>query len=287
MPKVSIIVPIYNVEKFLSRCLESLINQTLKDIEIICINDGSTDNSHNILKRYAQKDNRIIILKQNNKGVAAARNLGLKNAQSDYIGFIDSDDWIDLNYFEKLYDAIKNTDSDIACCSIKRVYKYKKSWRLKVNDQIIITDTQEKFNYLNIPSQCFTVNKLYKKNELEKFKLKFIEGKYYEDIPFTIECITKLKKMVTVPDICYYYWSNKQSIVKLQNNRKRMDFIWAWDYMLNFVRNNNIKINYKDEIKRKYCYSFCGITILKKYKWDTEETYLLFGILPILNIKIY
>lgn len=229
MPKVSIIVPIYNVERYLSRCLDSLINQTLKDIEIICINDGATDNSLEILKKFAEKDKRIIIFNQNNKGVAASRNLGLKNAKGDYIGFIDADDWIDLNYFEKLYNAITSTNSDIACCSIKRVYKYKKSWRLKVEKQIIITDTQEKFNYLKIPSQCFTVNKLYKKKELEKLKLEFIEGKYYEDIPFTIECITKLKKMVTVPNICYYYWVNNQSIVRVQNNTKRIDFIWAWD----------------------------------------------------------
>ena len=102
MPKISVIVPVYNVEKYLARCLDSIINQTLADIEIICINDGSTDNSLEILNDYAKKDSRIKIIDQTNAGLSCARNAGMQIAQGEYIGFVDSDDWIDLDFYEKL-----------------------------------------------------------------------------------------------------------------------------------------------------------------------------------------
>lgn len=108
MAKISIIVPVYNTEKFLEKCLNSLINQTLKDIEIICINDGSTDKSLQILEKFANKDKRIQIINQTNSGLSVARNIGIKKAKGEYIGFVDSDDWVDLNFFEQLYINVKN-----------------------------------------------------------------------------------------------------------------------------------------------------------------------------------
>ena len=111
--KVSIIIPVYNSAKFLPRCLNSIINQTLKDIEIICINDGSTDNSLSILNDFAQKDNRIIIINITNHGAAFARNQGLEKATGEYIGFCDSDDFVDLNYFETLYNYSLDKKYDI------------------------------------------------------------------------------------------------------------------------------------------------------------------------------
>lgn len=110
MPKISIIIPVYNTEKYLSRCLDSAINQTLKDIEIICVNDGSTDNSLDILKEYAAKDNRIKIISKGNEGAAITRNIGINVATGEYIGFIDSDDYVDLDYFEELYSNAPQYD---------------------------------------------------------------------------------------------------------------------------------------------------------------------------------
>lgn len=104
MIKVSIIIPVYNTEKYIRKCLESAINQTLTDIEIICINDGSTDNSLSILYEYAAKDSRIRVFTKANEGVAKARNLGLRHARGEYVGFIDSDDFVDEKYFEELYN---------------------------------------------------------------------------------------------------------------------------------------------------------------------------------------
>ncbi len=111
--KISVIIPIYNSEKYLSECLESIINQTFKDIEIICINDGSKDNSLNILNEYLKKDNRIIIVNQKNSGVSSARNKGIRLSTGDFISFIDSDDYLDLNVYEKCVQRIIRDNSDI------------------------------------------------------------------------------------------------------------------------------------------------------------------------------
>ena len=112
--KVSVIVPVYNVEKYLRQCLDSIINQTLKEIEILCINDGSTDSSPEILKEYEEKDSRIKIINKKNAGLSAARNQGLELAKGEYVSFIDSDDWINETFCEALYTAAKKYDSDIA-----------------------------------------------------------------------------------------------------------------------------------------------------------------------------
>lgn len=106
--KISVVVPVYNVEKYIGQCLDSILGQTLKDIEIICINDGSKDNTLEILKDYAQKDSRIILIDKENEGLSKARNQGTEIASGEYISFIDSDDWIDENYLEALYNAAKN-----------------------------------------------------------------------------------------------------------------------------------------------------------------------------------
>lgn len=131
MVKVSIIVPVYNVEKFLEKCLDSLVNQTLHDIEIICINDGSTDKSLEILKSFANKDKRITVIDKQNEGPSVARNVGLEKAQGEYIGFVDSDDWVDLDFYEKLYNSAINNGADISTASIIRWRKHNTKYKIK------------------------------------------------------------------------------------------------------------------------------------------------------------
>ena len=118
MTKLSVIIPVYNVEEYLNECLDSITNQTLEGIEIICIDDGSTDNSPNLLKEYQKKDQRIKIITKENGGQATARNLGIKEAHGEYIAFIDSDDFIEPEMLEKLYTKAKNNNLDIAMCKI-------------------------------------------------------------------------------------------------------------------------------------------------------------------------
>lgn len=122
MCEVSIIVPIYNVEKYLNRCLDSLVNQTFKDIEIIALNNGSTDSSLDILKDYASNDNRITIIDNENLGVSKARNIGIDKASGKYIVFVDSDDWIDTNMIEVLYSNITKNNCDLVMCTYVREF---------------------------------------------------------------------------------------------------------------------------------------------------------------------
>lgn len=117
MTKISAILPVYNVEQYIKDCLDSIINQTMDDIEIICVNDGSLDNSLQVLEEYAQKDARIKIISQENQGQGIARNNGLKIANGEYITFIDPDDWVDVDMFEKMYNSAKKFDSDFVFCN--------------------------------------------------------------------------------------------------------------------------------------------------------------------------
>ena len=120
--EVSIVVPIYNVEKYLQRCLESLINQTFSNIEIIALNNGSTDKSLDILKYYAYQDKRLLVINNENIGVSKARNIGIKKAKGKYIVFVDSDDWIDANMIEALHEAIIDNNCDLAICTYVREF---------------------------------------------------------------------------------------------------------------------------------------------------------------------
>ena len=122
MPKISVIIPVYNVEKYLSQCLDSILNQTFKDFECICVNDGSTDKSLAILQEYVNKDDRIKIINQENKGLSGARNSALKIVNGKYITFIDSDDFVTIDYLEKLINIAEKEDSDIVYCRHKMYY---------------------------------------------------------------------------------------------------------------------------------------------------------------------
>ena len=176
MPKISVIVPVYNVEKFLEKCLKSIIEQTFEDLEIICINDGSTDKSLSILNSYAAKDPRIKILSQTNQGQSCARNAGLEIASGEYIGFVDSDDWIDLDFYEKLYNTAKKYDADIAVASIKRLRTYKWKYHLKIEKEEVTEDINKKFFLCDVPDKCYVWNKIYKASELKKYNIKFEPG---------------------------------------------------------------------------------------------------------------
>lgn len=136
-PKVSIIVPTYNNEIYLAKCLFSLAEQTLKDIEVIVVNDGSTDNTSSILKTFADYDTRFKIINQNHLKQGAARNNGTSIATGEYVGFVDSDDWVDLDYYEKLYNSAKKYDSDIALATNVRIGNGKTKKRLNITEKDI------------------------------------------------------------------------------------------------------------------------------------------------------
>ena len=282
MVKVSIIVPVYNVDKYLEKCLDSLINQTLKDIEIICVNDGSTDNSLEILEKYSQKDNRIIIINQDNAGVSVARNSGMKIAKGQYIGFVDSDDWVDLDFYEKLYNSAIANDADIAISSIIRWRKYNKKYRVKYEDKVYTT-LQEKISACFIPKNCYVWNKLYKSHIVQNKH--FTPNVYFEDIIWLPEVIKSSNKLITVSGTNYYYRVNNNSIVKKTSKKKRQDNYNAKKVMIKFFSDNKLELSKKERTIVKFSKSILNIPLLKIKEIDNVLMYLLFDFIPVLTIE--
>lgn len=227
-PKVSIIVPVYNVEKYLPACLDSLINQTLKDIEIICVNDCSPDNSDIILQQYAEKDNRIkIVNHQQNQGLGAARNTGVQVSSAEYVGFIDSDDYVSIDMFELLYNAIKDKTVQVAMCGISKVSddglvvttgKFLKKGEFPVVE--ILTNASL---YEALLPAC---NKLYIRDLIKDIKQLPIVS---EDQPFLGELFSQIDRVVIVSKSCYYYRNREGTLSKPKEHTPKNwdDFFYA------------------------------------------------------------
>ncbi len=287
-PEISVIIPIYNVEKYLARCLDSITNQTFQDLEIICIDDGSTDNSPAIAKEYANKDKRISIIHQENKGPSVARNIGMKIAKGKYISFIDSDDWIDLDFFEKLYLAAEKYNADAACASIKRPHADGRTpFKLKFDKEMVLSTTSEKYKILEIPRKCYVWNKIYKREEIDRQGLKFIgDIKCCEDIYFTTKFLYHSKNIVIVPNTYYHYWVNNQSITRNLKDKEQIDLLTARKDFIRFSREHHIQCDEKFYIRDKITYKIFGITCLRIYEWETIKKYYLFGLIPFFEKRI-
>ncbi len=281
--RLSIIVPVYNSEKFLDKCIESLLRQNVQDIEILLINDGSTDSSLDICKNFALKDNRIRVFNQENFGQSKARNVGLDNAIGQYIAFVDSDDWVDVDYYEKMIKAIEANDADIACASIIRERKYLKKYRINYKSEKCYTLAQEKIDVAEVPNMCYVWNKVYRRYFLNRIGLRFIEGMYFEDVDFVTRAVYFSNKIVTVPGTYYHYWTNSNSTVKTMrySDKKRFDSLLSKKYMLEFFKEHNLTSKSKNMIMKKDCIKLFGVTFLKIYEWQTKKVYYLFGVIPI------
>ncbi len=212
-PKVSIVVPVYNGEKYLRECLDSLVNQTLKELEIICVNDGSTDSSTQILKEYASKDSRIKVLNQKNHGVSAARNFGIENFSGEYLTFVDADDWIELNALEILYKTIEERKTEMLIFSFKNYFSptdVVKDNRLLFADKIKGNDITFLNSYENIfNSPMGTWGKIYKAELIKKNKILFpLNIQCGEDRPFYIKACICAKNIAVLDEPLYYYRRN-------------------------------------------------------------------------------
>ena len=283
MPKVSIIVPVYNTSEYLEKCLNSLIKQTLTDIEIICVNDGSTDKSLEILENYARNDQRIKIVTQENSGLSATRNNGIKIAQGEYIGFVDSDDYVDLDFYEKLYNTAIKYNSDLSCATIIRKRTNSEKYRVHYTKEIVYSTLEEKLKACNIPKCCYVWNKIYKTELIKDFP--FAVGLYFEDVLWTPEILKRANKLVSVPDINYYYMVNKNSIVKKPSVKKQTDSYNAKKYIVEFFKENGIELSKKEKTLTKSIKYLFGIPILKVKEYENICTHYLFGILPIWRSK--
>lgn len=288
-PKVSIIIPVYNTEKYIEKCLNSLVNQTLKDIEIIIINDGSTDNSIITVRNFANNDPRIKILNQLNQKQGAARNNGMKIAQGEYIGFVDSDDWVDLDYFEKLYYAAKQYNSDIALATNVRIGGGKTKKRLNIERVEYVSKLQDKIDIGKQPKNPCPTNKIYRASLLKEHNILFPERVYCEDKLFTIQAVYYANGIVTVPGINYYYFRNPNSTVntrKIQHtkrliNDKRLAHRQVLDFLKSKIETDGAVIRDKDFWAIKYKKKILGFTLYQIKESINTSKFLLFGLIPL------
>lgn len=283
MAKISVIIPVYNVEKFLRRCIDSVLNQTLKDIEIVCVNDGSTDNSGLILEEYKKYEN-IKIINQKNSGISVSRNVGIENSTGEFVAFLDSDDFVDEDYYEKLYKNLVEYNADIACSSIVRMNEKKVSELIKYDNVEVSRETRDKFLLAQSPKYNFVCNKLFRKEVIVKNNLKFIPGMVYEDMCFFPDIIELSERLVTVPDTRYYYWKHKYSLIKGSCDKNRADKLQAHQYLLKKCRKYNVDQKQKEELQYKKQYKILGILFLKEYSYRATKKYYLFGLIPFLEV---
>lgn len=248
MVKVSVIIPVYNVEEYILECIDSIVKQTLKEIEIIVVNDGSTDKS--LDKIYSIKDKRIIIINQVNRGLSSARNKGLENSNGEYIVFIDSDDFISNDLaLEKLYTLAKDTNVNIVSGNAILYYEENKEYKnIKKNSIFnkleVISNEQfiMKSKNCNIAPVCFY---MYNKKFLCENELKFKEGLYHEDELFTYKALLKSDKIAIYPEPYYIYRQRLGSIMHSKNDEKKVKDIISicleLDKIYINLKNNELK----------------------------------------------
>lgn len=271
MPKVSIIVPVYNVEKYIEKCLNSLVNQTLKDIEIIIVNDGSTDNSKSIIDKYFSKYNNLIkIVEEKNQGLSGARNNGLKVATSNYVMFVDSDDYVESNMVAEMYNEILNQKADVVICGINVVDQ---------NEKLIsqtFPNKYEKYDFITqmIFGNLSACNKIIKRNILNDNSLLFRNNVWYEDIDFSFKLFLKAKKMCILPKNLYNYLYRQGSIMNSKNVQKNLDLISAFDEIIKYSKQCGYYDKYYKEIEFlaiNHLYISCIVRILTNNSSDKKE----------------
>lgn len=276
-PKVSIIIPVFNPDIHLKKCLDSVINQTMTNIEIICIDDGSTDESLNIIEEYSKRDNRLVLLKQKNSGAGIARNKGIEYSTGDYILFVDSDDWIEKSTCEELYNHAQRLNSDLVIFDVM--------WHLENNQLIKNTYFKEDhifnddfmnytFNYEYINPQMMNAGlgviwcKFYKSSFIKNNEIKFPSHKIYNDIEFHFQTVLLANRISYFPKIFYHYLKLGQPSLQTSFRGKEDDLIW-FDVMVG-LKNFLIKSDLKEKLKLEFIEYFLFYSMLKMKSINEE-----------------
>lgn len=237
MKKISVVIPVYNVEKYLSECLDSVVNQTYKNLQIIIVDDGSTDSSGKICDEYANNDNRIIVVHQKNAGAGAAKNTGLELIDDDYFSIIDSDDYIELDMYEKMVNSLEKYNADIVQCLFRNVYvndSFDRKYKIKGNYPKVLTSKSFLKEYLYDWKYAIFANKVFKSSLLKD--IRFPVGRKIDDEFFTYKLVCNAKKVVNIDNILYNYRMRKTSVMNENDTDRliydRIDcFVERYDYI--------------------------------------------------------
>jgi glycosyltransferase involved in cell wall biosynthesis len=285
-PGISIIVPVYNASLFLEKCLNSLINQTYKNIEIICIDSYSTDNSLDILKKFKQTDNRIrIIEEKENKGAGYNRNLGISSVTKEYIGFVDSDDYVDLDFYEKLYTVGKKYNADIVMGGTKII-----SYQL--NKIMLIHNYNFKFEHsfdkkIKTLKEGTCWDKIYKTKLIKSNKnIRFPEGVVHEDNLFVLKAIYNCNKLITVSGSYYYWIRNPYSVCFNQeyNDKRITDAYTVMELVIEYIKEKKINEN-TAFILIKFMLDHFGYHALDNIRYEDKLINMIKEIVPCIKVN--
>lgn len=275
--KVSVIVPVYNVYDYIEKCLDSLVNQTLKDIEIIVVNDGSPDNSQEIIDKFAKKHSNVKSYIKKNGGLSDARNYGIKYAKGEYIAFLDSDDYVKVDMYEKMYKKAKEKDFDMVVCDIDYLYPDN---TLRVSSGVDEDTTDIKKTYLNIHPAAW--NKIFKK-DLFKNDVYFKKNVWFEDVEFIYRMLPYIKSIGVVKEDFNQYVQRPGSISNTVN-MKLYHYIDNMNGVIDFYKERKLYDEYKKELEYAYVRYIYATFIRSVKKFDYKE-YLKAVDMAIMNVK--
>lgn len=266
MQKISIVVPIYNVERYINRCIDSILNQTLSDFELILVDDGSPDSCGKICDDYKKRDKRVTVIHQENAGLSAARNAGIdwaiKNSNSDLITFIDSDDWIHPQMLEFLFIGIQQTGLDICMCDVLKTEISEKITENIIKNYHFVTVDTETAYVENHTSSTVAFAKLYRKKCFSE--IRYPVGKIHEDEFTTYKILFKQPKIAYINLPLYFYYQRSGSIMHADWSPKRLVIFDAYKQQLQFFKNNSFINAYKRQLK-SYIWLLCEhISLIKK-----------------------
>ena len=241
-PLITVIVPVYNVEKYIIRCIESVVNQTYKNLEILFVDDGTPDNSAKICQQYADKDSRITVLHKKNGGLSDARNFAMDRMNGDYVTFIDSDDYVSIYYIENLYNALSKENADMSISWFKDVFeddlpKYTDGSNTLENYELLAADKCLERMFYQDYVEISAWGKLYKKDLFNNLRYPF--GKLYEDIPVTPVAVQKCKNIAVIRNCDYFYFQRIDGIQNMKFNTKKMDAIENMNFLKSFIAENS------------------------------------------------
>lgn len=266
MDTISVIVPVYNIQNYIKRCVESIVNQTFTKLQIILVDDGSTDESGKICDEMAASDTRIEVFHKSNGGLSDARNFGLERARGEYVAFVDGDDYIDSDMYESLYKEIVSTAADIASCGYYEVFDDKIYTKCCVKETIVLDKIRA---YETLFSRggllgCSSCNKLFRKNIFDDIKYKV--GIQSEDLELIYRILDKTQTVVCVDAVKYHYVHRENSITTSAFNKRSMDVIYTSEKMIQFVH-----LNYPEIIKQAYAYQVMWLIGGLKSIYETEN----------------
>ena len=278
---ISVIIPVYNGEKYVAQCIENLLHQTHKNLEIIVIDDGSTDKTGEIIKKYPVK-----IITQENIGISASRNVGINAAKGEFIHFFDVDDLINLEFYEKNVQAAEETEADIACCGfIFERFPYQTQ---KIEHKLLVSKLEDKLWLTNVSHYGACWRYLFKLSFLKDKNIYFEEGRWAEDRIFSIQAVFHANRIVSVPGAMYVYKNRANSITTTQKlsliSKRHKDRKYAKEFQEHFAQQNQFVLDTK--INQQYWqYKLMGLPVLTKRMYYEGKIKWYFLGIPIFQKK--